>query len=242
MEPGQVADLKTVVTEACMNVVVHAYEEEPGPLEVDAYREDDALVVVVRDHGAGIRPRADASRESLRMGLPLIAALSSSFEISGGARAGHRGDDADGALARTAMRRSQRSDADGREPGAAMSMPAGRAGRPGALADDLDLRRARQLLGRPPLRRGPAGRRDLGAGASHFPDGTAHVVVDERGRGAVEVRVGPLVDGGGRAAPRTRCGSPRSDASLERLADDVSVERDGDAEHLLLEIRPQAAS
>ena len=28
-EPG-VGDLKTVVTEACMNVVVHAYEDEPG--------------------------------------------------------------------------------------------------------------------------------------------------------------------------------------------------------------------
>ena len=26
MEPAEVADLKTVVTEACMNVVVHAYE------------------------------------------------------------------------------------------------------------------------------------------------------------------------------------------------------------------------
>ena len=31
-EPG-IADLKTVVTEACMNVVVHAYEGEPGPLD-----------------------------------------------------------------------------------------------------------------------------------------------------------------------------------------------------------------
>ena len=31
MDPAQIADLKTVVTEACMNVVVHAYEEERGP-------------------------------------------------------------------------------------------------------------------------------------------------------------------------------------------------------------------
>ena len=45
MDPAQLADLKTVVTEACMNAVVHAYEDEPGPMEVDAYREDDALVV-----------------------------------------------------------------------------------------------------------------------------------------------------------------------------------------------------
>ena len=53
-------------------------------MEIDAQRDEDALVVVVRDHGGGIRPRADIERESLRMGLPLIAALSNSFEISGG--------------------------------------------------------------------------------------------------------------------------------------------------------------
>ena len=43
MEPSEVADLKTVVTEACMNVVVHAYGEgEAGVLEVDAWPEEDA--------------------------------------------------------------------------------------------------------------------------------------------------------------------------------------------------------
>ncbi len=35
-EPG-IAGLKTVVTEACMNVVVHAYpRDRPGSLEVEA--------------------------------------------------------------------------------------------------------------------------------------------------------------------------------------------------------------
>ncbi len=85
MERAEIADLKTVVTEACMNVVVHAYEgEEIGPLEVDAWPEDGDLVVTVRDYGSGIRPLADVERRSLRLGLPLIAALTSSFEISGG--------------------------------------------------------------------------------------------------------------------------------------------------------------
>ena len=42
MEPPEVADLKTVVTEACMNVVVHAYDDgERGLLEVDAWPEDE---------------------------------------------------------------------------------------------------------------------------------------------------------------------------------------------------------
>lgn len=85
MDEPSVADLKTVVTEACMNVVVHAYpDEEDGLLEVDASTDLDGLTVVVRDHGSGIRPRPDVERPSLRIGLTLIAALSDSFEISGG--------------------------------------------------------------------------------------------------------------------------------------------------------------
>src|SRR6476661_8589359 len=64
-EPG-IADLKTVVTEACMNVVVHAYPaEEPGLLEVEAVPELDGLTVLVRDYGMGIRPRPDVDRPSL---------------------------------------------------------------------------------------------------------------------------------------------------------------------------------
>src|SRR5215212_5137029 len=84
MDAAGVADLKTVVTEACMNVVVHAYEDDaPGALEVTADPDEDAVVVVVRDRGTGIRPRADVGGQSLRLGLPLIAALSTSFGISG---------------------------------------------------------------------------------------------------------------------------------------------------------------
>jgi anti-sigma regulatory factor (Ser/Thr protein kinase) len=74
MDAEAVADLKTVVTEACMNVVVHAYEDGVGPLEIHAWRDGDWLVIAVRDYGTGIRPRADPERESLRLGLPLIAA------------------------------------------------------------------------------------------------------------------------------------------------------------------------
>src|SRR5687767_14633228 len=84
MGPSEVADLKTVVTEACMNVVVHAYEDhENGVLEVDAWQEGECLAVSVRDYGAGIRPLADVEHRSLRLGLPLIAALTSSFLIEG---------------------------------------------------------------------------------------------------------------------------------------------------------------
>lgn len=83
-----IADLKTVVTEACMNVVAHAYGDEAGPLEVHAWADGEEMVVVVRDFGQGIRPRADADHSSLRLGMSLIAAMTSGFEISGGSGRG----------------------------------------------------------------------------------------------------------------------------------------------------------
>jgi serine/threonine-protein kinase RsbW len=86
----RIADLKTVVTEACNNVVLHAYEDEPGPLEVTAEPGQGELEIVIADEGKGFRPRANASGPSLGLGLPLIAALSDSFEISGGTGQGSR--------------------------------------------------------------------------------------------------------------------------------------------------------
>ncbi len=79
-----IGDLKAVITEACMNVVVHAYDEPPGPLQVEVSAADRSLQVIVRDFGSGIRPSTDLDRPSLHIGLPLIAALSNTFEISGG--------------------------------------------------------------------------------------------------------------------------------------------------------------
>jgi len=76
------ADLKTVVSEACTNVVRHAYgEEEGGTLEVDLGPEARELSMVVRDFGGGIRPLSSDDVPSLRLGLPIIGALSSSFNL-----------------------------------------------------------------------------------------------------------------------------------------------------------------
>jgi serine/threonine-protein kinase RsbW len=87
---SRIADLKTVVTEACNNVVLHAYDDEPGPLEVTAEPRSGELEVQVADEGRGFRPRANEGGASLGLGLPLIAALSDSFEVSGGAGQGSR--------------------------------------------------------------------------------------------------------------------------------------------------------
>src|ERR1700709_2453049 len=52
------ADIKLAVTEACTNVVIHAYERDDiGDLEVDATIDDQRLTVIIRDNGRGIVPR-----------------------------------------------------------------------------------------------------------------------------------------------------------------------------------------
>lgn len=74
------ADIRLAITEACSNVVVHAYaEREPGPLQVDATVHDHALTVVVRDEGPGIVPHPGSP--GLGLGLPLIASLTESVEL-----------------------------------------------------------------------------------------------------------------------------------------------------------------
>jgi serine/threonine-protein kinase RsbW len=84
-------DVNTAVTEACNNVVMHAYGGDDGPLEVDVYALPDSLTVVVRDRGSGIRPfDHDHEREGERervgahtgMGIPVIEALSRRVEFT----------------------------------------------------------------------------------------------------------------------------------------------------------------
>lgn len=71
------ANIRLAVTEACTNVVVHAYPAgHEGPLEIFATLGEEKLVVVVRDEGSGIAPRADSP--GLGLGLPLIASLTES--------------------------------------------------------------------------------------------------------------------------------------------------------------------
>jgi serine/threonine-protein kinase RsbW len=83
------ADMKMAVSEACTNVVVHAYDDEAGTLEVEMRADEVGLTIVVRDHGGGIQPRpARSEPPALGLGLPLIAALSDAFELRGSTGAG----------------------------------------------------------------------------------------------------------------------------------------------------------
>lgn len=77
---SKLSDIRLAVTEACANVVVHAYPDgEVGPMEVLASKDEDELTVLVRDWGRGVRPRPDSP--GLGLGLSLIAALAESVQL-----------------------------------------------------------------------------------------------------------------------------------------------------------------
>ena len=84
LDPVALNDISTAVTEACNNVVLHAYEggEGDGPLEVELCAGSEGFDAIVRDHGVGIRPGVKAAEElSGGIGLPVIQALSETVEF-----------------------------------------------------------------------------------------------------------------------------------------------------------------
>jgi serine/threonine-protein kinase RsbW len=234
MNPSEVADLKTVVTEACTNVIIHAYrgDDGPGPLEVAAWPDEECLVVNVRDFGDGIRPLADVEQRSLRLGLPLIAALTESFEISGGPGRGTQ----------VRMRLPLSPNGGAPPPVAApelveetrINLPAGELVAP-VLSRVISMFAARADLSVDELSDAVLISDALSARSSEeFPNGTARIGVKEDA-GAFDIRVGPLEAGGGqRLLDGLRI--PMLDATLETLADDVRIETGEDGELLILRI------
>jgi serine/threonine-protein kinase RsbW len=79
-DPELLDDLKTAVSEACNNVVLHAYPAEPGPLVVGLAIDPDAIRVVVRDQGTGFG-RVTTSEDRMGVGLPVISALADRAEF-----------------------------------------------------------------------------------------------------------------------------------------------------------------
>ncbi|MFL5899803.1 MAG: ATP-binding protein [Solirubrobacterales bacterium] len=232
-EPG-LADLKTVVTEACMNVVVHAYRGEPGPLGVEAHPDAEGLTVVVRDEGLGLKPQADGSaHNSLRLGLSWIAALSSNFSISGGFDRGTevtmriplRGGGADGS-------------------GDPIELESNRVDRTEMVID-------RSELLAPVLARvvgALAARHDLSvdrvsdtvlvtdaiaaAAPESFADGRVRLGLEEDS-GGIELRLGPM-EAGAAGRIRQELALPGIGGSLESLAAALSVDESEDGDYLLI--------
>jgi serine/threonine-protein kinase RsbW len=234
MDQASLADLKTVVTEACMNVVVHAYPgSDPGPLEIEAESEVNGLTVVIRDHGGGIRPRPDVERPSLRIGLTLIAALSSSFEIRGGVEMGTE------IRMHLPLRERDESAPAGTFAVAANDSTRIRVGPPEiigpVLSRALSALAARQdisvdrlsdtmLLSDAISARAPEG----------FTDGHVSLSIAELPEG-IEVKVGPMTSGGAERL-RESFELPEVGGSLEALTDELRIEESAEGEYLVVAI------
>jgi len=234
MDPTAVADLKTIVTEACTNAAVHAYGEEGGPLEVDVSPDEQGITVAIRDRGTGIRPRPDLDGSRLRLGLPLIAALASEFSISGGIGRGTE------VVVRMQMV-SQTTEE--------IEIAAAPETTHGTAIEVGDERIAGPVVGR--VLSVLAARSDfpvdrltdamliadaIAANAAEgFDDDRIRLVVAD-GDGSIDLRLGPMAEG---AADRLRSNLeiPGLGASLEKLADDVSVDRDDSGEYFSLRLR-----
>lgn len=59
IEQSDLNDIRTAVTEACNNVVLHAYRGAPGPMEVDVHVTSATVTVIVRDGGSGFGDRRE---------------------------------------------------------------------------------------------------------------------------------------------------------------------------------------
>jgi serine/threonine-protein kinase RsbW len=85
---ADLSDVRTAVTEACNNVVLHAYEDGEGPLQVEVHLLPGTLEVAVCDRGSGLGPWTDTAEQAdtveertFGIGLPVIRALVRNVEF-----------------------------------------------------------------------------------------------------------------------------------------------------------------
>jgi hypothetical protein len=184
----------------------------------------------VRDYGSGIRPLADVEHRTLRLGLPLIAALTRSFEISGVAGQG------------TEVTMRLPFSANGDEPTPApeaddetrIRVPAGELLAP-ILSRVVSMFATRADLSVDELSDAVLLSDAISASGKHgFPDGMARLSVAEQAS-SFEVRIGPLDEGGGRQLLEGMR-IPELDASLEKLASEVRIDAGEDGEVLAIRI------
>lgn len=79
-DPELSDDLKIAVSEACNNVVMHAYDGRPGSMVVDLAIDRSGVQVAVRDHGRGLADPGGAD-DSTGVGRAVISALADQVDF-----------------------------------------------------------------------------------------------------------------------------------------------------------------
>ena len=80
LDRALVDDLRTAVSEACNNVVLHAYPSQPGPMIFGLAVHADHVEAVVKDRGCGITPGSIRNR-GLGMGVAVINTVADRAEF-----------------------------------------------------------------------------------------------------------------------------------------------------------------
>jgi anti-sigma regulatory factor (Ser/Thr protein kinase) len=76
----QLDSIRLAVSEAATNVVVHAYDDNSGRIQLDAGLSAGELWVQIADDGLGMRPQVQSP--GLGFGLSLISQVCDEFEIA----------------------------------------------------------------------------------------------------------------------------------------------------------------
>jgi serine/threonine-protein kinase RsbW len=76
----QLDSIRLAVSEAATNVVVHAYDDDSGRIQLDAGLSSGDLWVLIADDGLGMRPQVQSP--GLGFGLSLISQVCDEFEIA----------------------------------------------------------------------------------------------------------------------------------------------------------------
>jgi serine/threonine-protein kinase RsbW len=88
IDPELLDDLKTAVSEACNNVVLHAYEGAPGPMRILVFIDPERLRVTVEDDGVGWASGRRVAEESFGIGVSVIRALTEDVRFEPGSDGG----------------------------------------------------------------------------------------------------------------------------------------------------------
>lgn len=65
----QIADIKTAVSEAITNCIIHAYDNAEGVIKIQAKLTEDAIEITIIDYGKGIE-NVDMARQTLYTSKP----------------------------------------------------------------------------------------------------------------------------------------------------------------------------
>lgn len=244
LDGALLADVKTAVSEACNNVVVHAYGGERGPMDVYVCPDGHVLTVVVRDRGEGIQPRPPETESAMQgVGLSLIQALTKTVEFGGG--------EGEGTEVRMIFESPDELDLGGVE---AIASNGGVTPRPPpgdvtvsvcglltgpVLSSVVAMLAARSGFSVERLSDAQILTDTIAAHApASFPNRHVQLGIDAD-EGELELRLGPLVAEGGRALVAAS-GVGGLEPLLERLSDELAVEAVPEGEQLRLALREAA--